>query len=74
MTAFLLLGLLTLIVGILFLLHPRGLVNLSSLFNRIVATDSKTLKYRISAGLIFIALGVFFLFIAYYLYARTGLS
>jgi len=74
MTAFLLLGILTFVMGILFLIHPKGLVTLSGLFNRIVATDSKTLKYRVSAGLIFIAIGIFFLFMAYYFYIRMGMS
>ncbi len=74
MTAFILLGVVTCITGILFLLHPKGLVKLSGLFNRIVATDSKTLKYRVSAGLIFIVVGLFFLFMAYYFYIKFGMS
>jgi len=68
MTAFLLLGLLTFFIGLLFLVYPRALIVLSDMFNQILSTDSKTLKYRISAGLIFLAVGIFFLFMAYYFY------
>jgi len=73
MTAFLLIGAISLAAGLLFLIKPAALVSLSELFNQIVATDSKTLKYRISAGLIFIALGIFFLFMAYYFDLRFGI-
>ena len=73
MTAFILLGIVTLIIGLLFLIKPTALIDLSSVFNRIVATDHKTLKYRISVGLIFIALSIFFLFMGYYFY-HVGLG
>ena len=73
MTAFILLGIITFIIGLLFLLKPATLIELSSVFNRIVATDHKTMKYRISVGLIFIALGLFFLFMSYYFY-RIGIG
>jgi len=68
MTAFLLIGILSLLFGGLFLISPHILVKLSQLFNRVVSTDYRTLKYRVSTGLIFIALGIFFLFMAYYFY------
>ncbi len=73
MTAFMLIGLICLIAGVLFLIRPGVLVKMSELFNQIVATDSKTLKYRVSAGLIFVALGLFFLFMAYYFNSRGWL-
>lgn len=73
MTAFILLGAVALIIGLLFLIKPELLVYLSSVFNRIVVTDHKTLKYRISVGLVFIALSIFFLFMAYYFY-RSGIG
>jgi len=73
MTAFILLGIITFIIGLLFLLNPATLIELSSVFNRIVATDHKTMKYRISVGLIFIALSIFFLFMAYYFH-RAGIG
>ncbi len=73
MTAFLLVGLATLLVGILFLIKPKSLIRASSLFNQIVDTDSKTLKYRITVGLIFLVLGIFFLFMAYYFYRVANL-
>ncbi|MDP8215062.1 MAG: hypothetical protein RAO92_04150 [Candidatus Euphemobacter frigidus] len=66
MTAFILIGLIALISGILFLVAPGMLIKLSGLLNQIVSTDHKTLKYRISVGIIFIIIGLFFLFMAYY--------
>ena len=73
MTAFVLLGVITLIIGLFFLVKPAALVTLSEVFNRIVATDHKTIKYRFSVGLIFIVIGIFFLFMAYYFH-RIGIS
>ncbi|MCX6349862.1 MAG: hypothetical protein NTV79_10260 [Candidatus Aureabacteria bacterium] len=73
MTAFLLIGVISLAAGLLFLVKPAALVGLSELFNQIVATDSKTLKYRVTVGLIFIVLGIFFLFMAYYFDLRFGM-
>jgi hypothetical protein len=73
MTAFILIGAICLIAGLLFLIRPGALIKLSELFNQIVAVDSKTMKYRISAGLIFVALGLFFLFMAYYFSSRGWL-
>ena len=67
MMAFILIGLIALISGILFLIAPGILIKLSGLLNQIVSTDHKTLKYRISVGVIFIIVGLFFLFMAYYL-------
>ena len=72
MTAFILLGIVVLLIGLLFLAKPTALVALSEILNRIVATDHKTLKYRFSVGLILIVMGIFFLFMAYYFY-RLGL-
>lgn len=73
MTAFLLIGLVALLVGALFLIKPKFLIRASGLFNQIVDTDSKTLKYRITVGLIFLILGAFFLFMAYYFYRVPNL-
>jgi len=73
MTAFMLIGLICLVAGVLFLIRPGALIKLSEMFNRIVAVDSKTLKYRVSVGLIFVALGLFFLFMAYYFNSRGWL-
>lgn len=73
MTAFILIGAICLIAGVLFLVKPHALIKLSEMFNQIVATDSKTLKYRVSAGLIFVAVGLFFLFMSYYFGARGWL-
>ena len=67
MTAFILIGLIALISGILFLVAPGMLIKLSGLLNQIVSTDHKTMKYRISVGIIFVVISIFFLFIAYYL-------
>ncbi len=67
MTAFILIGAIVLISGVMFLVAPGALVKLGSLLNQIVSTDHKTMKYRISVGLIFIVLGLFFLFMAYYI-------
>lgn len=67
MTAFLLVGIIALLMGLMYLIAPRTLIKLSALFNQIVSTDDKTMKYRISVGLIFIVLGIFILFMAYYL-------
>jgi len=67
MTAFIFVGIIALLAGILFLVAPGILIKLSVIFNQIVSTDDKTMKYRISVGLIFIVFGIFFLFIAYYL-------
>ena len=67
MTAFILVGIIALLMGILYLIAPGMLIKLSTLFNQIVSTDDKTMKYRISVGVVFVVLGLFFLFIAYYL-------
>lgn len=67
MTAFILVGIITLLMGIMYLIAPGILIKLSSLLNQIVSTDDKTMKYRVSVGVIFIILGFFFLFMAYYL-------
>ena len=74
MTAFILIGIITLAVGIMYLISPGLLIKLSSILNQIVSTDYKTMKYRISAGLIFIVVGIFFLFMAYYLYRVHNIS
>ncbi len=68
MTAFILIGLLCLAVGVMHLFAPEILVRVSSFLNRIISTDHKTMKYRIVTGLIFILFGLFFLFMAYYLF------
>jgi uncharacterized protein YjeT (DUF2065 family) len=67
MTAFILVGIIALLAGIMYLVSPGTLIKLSSLFNQIVSTDDKTMKYRISVGVVFIVLGLFFLFMAYYI-------
>jgi len=67
MTAFILVGIIALVAGIMYLVAPGTLIKLSSLFNQIVSTDDKTMKYRISVGVVFIIIGLFFLFIAYYI-------
>ena len=67
MTAFILIGIITLLLGFMYLFAPGTLIKLSSLLNQIVSTDHKTMKYRISVGVIFIIIGIFFLFMAYYL-------
>ncbi len=67
MTAFILIGAIVLISGVMFLVAPGALVKVSSLLNQIVTTDHKTMKYRISVGLVFIVIGIFFLFMAYYI-------
>ena len=67
MTAFILVGIIALLTGIMYLITPGTLIKLSALFNQIVSTDDKTMKYRISVGVIFIVLGLFFLFMAYYI-------
>ena len=74
MTAFLLIGAVALLVGILFLINPQSLIKASGLFNQIVDTDSKTLKYRITVGLIFLVLGIFFIFMAYYFHRIAYLN
>ncbi len=71
MTAFILVGILCLAAGVLYLVAPEVLVRISAFLNRVISTDHKTMKYRIGAGLIFIVLGVFFLFMAYY-FSRVG--
>ncbi|HOO76349.1 MAG TPA: hypothetical protein PLI51_08520 [bacterium] len=68
MTAFLLMGVLTVVMGALFLFRPRAIIHLSEFMNRIVTTDSEALKYRITMGLILLMFGIFFFFMAYYLY------
>ena len=67
MTAFILVGIIALLTGIMYLIAPGTLIKLNALFNQIISTDHKTMKYRISVGLIFIILGLFFLFMAYYI-------
>ena len=67
MTAFILVGIIALLVGIMYLIAPGTLIKLSALFNQIVSTDDKTMKYRLSVGLVFIIIGLFFLFMAYYI-------
>ena len=67
MTAFILVGIIALLAGIMYLFSPGTLIKLSALLNQIVSTDHKTMKYRISVGVIFIIIGLFFLFMAYYL-------
>lgn len=67
MTAFILVGIIALLAGIMYLVTPGTLIKLSALLNQIISTDHKTMKYRISVGIIFIVIGIFFLFIAYYL-------
>jgi hypothetical protein len=66
MTAFLLIGVLCLAAGVMYLVVPEVLVRISAILNRIISTDHKTMKYRIGAGLAFVVLGIFFLFMAYY--------
>ncbi|MDP8234830.1 MAG: hypothetical protein P9M08_00450 [Candidatus Erginobacter occultus] len=72
MTAFILIGLLCLVVGVMHLFAPEVLVRISGFLNRIISTDHKTMKYRVGAGLVFIILGLFFLFMAYYLVNSRG--
>ena len=67
MTAFILVGIIALLVGIMYLIAPGTLIKLGTLFNQIVSTDDKTMKYRISVGEVFIIVGLFFLFMAYYI-------
>jgi hypothetical protein len=67
MTAFILVGIIALLVGIMYLITPGTLIKLSSLLNQIVSTDHKTMKYRISVGVVFVIIGFFFLFMAYYI-------
>jgi uncharacterized protein YjeT (DUF2065 family) len=67
MTAFILVGIIALLTGIMYLITPGTLIKLSALFNQIVSTDDKTMKYRISVGVIFIVFGLFVLFMAYYI-------
>jgi len=67
MTAFILVGIIALLTGIMYLIAPGTLIKLNALFNQIISTDHKTMKYRISVGVIFIVLGLFFLFMAYYI-------
>ena len=68
MTAiFILVGIIVLLAGVMYLIAPRALIKLSALFNQIVSTDDKTMKYRISVGLVFVIIGLFFLFMAYYI-------
>jgi len=67
MTAFILVGIVALLVGIMYLVAPGMLIKLSTLFNQIVSTDDKTMKYRISVGVVFVVLGLFFIFMAYYI-------
>lgn len=71
MTAFVLIGVLCLAAGVMYLVAPGVLVRVSSFLNRVISTDHKTMKYRIGAGLVFIVLGIFFLFMAYY-FSRVG--
>ncbi|MFH1038222.1 MAG: hypothetical protein V1789_06085 [PVC group bacterium] len=73
MTAFILVGFVALSSGVMFLIAPGALVKLSSLLNQIVSTDHKTLKYRISVGVILTTVGLFFLFMAYYIYNHWGM-
>lgn len=72
MTAFILIGVLCLVVGVLHLIAPEFLVRISAFLNRIISTDQKTMKYRIGTGLAFIVLGLFFVFMAYYLANARG--
>jgi 1,4-dihydroxy-2-naphthoate octaprenyltransferase len=72
MTAFILIGILCLVVGVMHLFAPEALVRLSAFLNRIISTDHKTMKYRVGTGLVFIALGLFFVFMAYYLANARG--
>ena len=72
MTAFILIGAVCLAAGLMYLLAPGALVRVSEFLNRIISTDHKTIKYRFSAGLILIILGLFFLFTAYYLSNYRG--
>jgi len=67
MTAFILIGIICLAAGVMYLLAPGALVRISEFLNRIISTDHRTLKYRITVGLILVVLGMFFLFTAYYL-------
>ena len=71
MTAFLLVGVICLAAGLMYLLAPEVLVRISTFLNRIVSTDQKTMKYRVTVGLVFLLLGLFFIFMAYYLNARA---
>ncbi len=71
MTVFLLIGVICLAAGVMYLLAPEVLVRISVFLNRIVSTDHKTIKYRVTVGLIFLLLGLFFLFMAHYLNTRA---
>ncbi len=72
MTAFILVGVLCLAAGVMHLFAPEALVRLSAFLNRIISTDHKTIKYRVGMGLAFIILGLFFIFMAYYLANARG--
>lgn len=67
MTAFIFIGIIAILAGIMYLVAPGLLIKLSALFNQIISTDDKTMKYRISVGVVFIVIGIFFLFMDYYL-------
>ena len=73
MTGFLLLGLLSLATGIMFLIAPRALIRLGECFNRVLALDSKTFRYRIFTGSFLVAAAIFFFAMAYY-FSRVSWS
>lgn len=66
MTGFILIGVLALVTGVLFLVAPQILIRLGESFNRVVAFDNKTFRYRISMGIVLIAAGIFFFLMAWY--------
>ncbi len=66
MTGFILIGILALVTGVLFLVAPQILIRLGERFNRVVAFDSKTFRYRISMGIVLIAAALFFFVMAWY--------
>lgn len=66
MTGFILLGVISLVTGVMFLAVPQTLIRLGELFNRVVAFDNKTFRYRVSMGIVLIAAALFFFVMAWY--------
>ena len=61
-------GCIALLFGIMFILFPKGLVEMTKWANMVALNiDEKALKYRIGLGICFLLLGAFFWFIAYYM-------
>lgn len=68
-------GIVSFITGIMLILFPNALTNITTWANRLAAdVDKRALKYRIGLGLSFLLTGMCLWFVAYYMWVMPQLE